>query len=356
MTLLISYLLGTLLISFLCSILESVLMSTPVSFITMMKDKGYKPAGKFMEYKQDIDKPIAAILSLNTIANTIGAAGVGRQATILFGSAWFGIISAITTILILVFSEIVPKTIGTSYWKNLMGFSTRAISVLIVIMYPFVLFIRVISRLLTPKDDEASVSRDEVSAMANIGAEEGVIEDKENKVIQNIMKLDNVKVCDAMTPRIVAVTAQENMTLKNFYKNDTFLHYSRIPVYSDSPEYITGFILLNDALEGLADDKFDTRLSELKRPISFFKEDESLSAVWEELLRTKEQIGLVIDEYGCFQGIVTLEDIIETILGLEIIDETDQAIDMQQYAKERWQKRQKRFKAISIPKEDKDED
>jgi CBS domain containing-hemolysin-like protein len=166
------------------------------------------------------------------------------------------------------------------------------------------------------------------------------------------MKLDNVQACDAMTPMIVAMTAQENMTLKNFYKNEQYLHYSRIPVYADSPEYITGYILLSDALEGLADDEFDKRLKELKRPISFFHEEDSLSNVWDGLLKNHEQIALIIDEYGCFQGIVTLEDIIETILGLEIIDENDQAIDMQQFAKERWERRQKRFRTINLPKED----
>jgi len=347
--LLITFLLGTLLISFLCSILESVLMSTPLSFISMKKEQGSKSADKFLDYKTDTDKPLAAILSLNTIANTIGAAGVGRQATILFGSTWFGIISAVTTLLILIFAEIVPKTIGTSYYKHLMGFTTRVISSLIFLLYPLVLLIGVISNLISREDAEVTVSREEVTAMANIGEEEGVIDQNENKVIQNIMKLDNVQACDAITPRIVAVTAQENMTLKNFYKNDTYLHFSRIPVYADSPEYITGYILLSDALEGLADDEFDKRLKELKRPVSFFHDEDSLSTVWEELLRKHEQMALIIDEYGCFQGIVTLEDIIETILGLEIIDENDQAIDMQQYARERWERRQKRFKQIVLP-------
>lgn len=349
MGLLIVFLAGTILISFLCSILESVLMSTPLSYITMMKEKGSKSADRFMEYKTEIDRPIAAILSLNTIANTIGAAGVGRQATLIFGSAWFGLISAITTILILIFAEIVPKTIGTTYCKNLMKFTSRAISILIVIMYPFVWVIQFISGMIAKEEDESAVSREEVSAMANIGAEEGVIDSSENKVIQNIMKLDNVKAFDAMTPRIVATIAQENMTLKNFYKNDTYLHYSRIPVYSDSPEYITGYILLSDALEGLADDNFDMRLKDLKRPISFFNEETSLGDIWEALLKKKEQMALIIDDYGCFQGIVTLEDIIETILGLEIIDENDQFTDMQQYARERWEKRQKRYRPIVIP-------
>ncbi len=352
MALLLTFLLGTLCISFLCSILEATLMSTPLSYITMKKEQGYKLADKFLAYKTDTEKPLAAILSLNTIANTIGAAGVGRQATILFGSTWFGIISAITTLLILIFAEIVPKTIGASYWKHLTGFATRTISFLIVILYPLVLLVSLIARTLSKDEDEATVSREEVTAMANIGVEEGVIDSDENKVIQNIMKLDNVPAYEAMTPRIVAVTAQENMTLKNFYKNDQYLHYSRIPVYGDSPEYITGYILLSDALEGLADDEFDKRLKEFKRPVSFFNEEDSLSTIWEELLKKREQMALIIDEYGCFQGIVTLEDIIETILGLEIIDENDQAIDMQQFARERWERRQKRFRTINLPKDE----
>ena len=352
MALLLTFLLGTLCVSFLCSILESVLMSTPLSFITMKKEQGYKLADKFLDYKTDPEKPLAAILSLNTIANTIGAAGVGRQASILFGSTGFGVISAITTLLILFFAEIVPKTIGSSYSRHLMGFTTRSISILIVLMYPLVLLVSYIARLLSKDEDEATVSREEVTAMANIGVEEGVIDSDENKVIQNIMKLDNVPAYEAMTPRIVAMTAQENMTLKNFYKNEQYLHYSRIPVYGDSPEYITGYILLSDALEGLADDEFDKRLKEIKRPISFFNEEDSLSKVWEELLKKREQMALIIDEYGCFQGIVTLEDIIETILGLEIIDENDQAIDMQQFARERWERRQKRFRTINLPKEE----
>ena len=275
--------LGTLGVSFLCSLLESVLMSTPLSFITMKKEQGYKPAEKFFKFKSDPDRPLAAILSLNTIANTLGAAAVGRQATILLGSTWFGIISALTTLLVLVFSEIVPKTIGTTYWKNLMGFVTSVISFLTILMWPLVIIVQLITNLLSKDEDEATVSRDEVTAMANIGLEEGVIDSDENKVIQNIMKLDKVQACDVMTPRIVAMTAQENMTLKNFYKNETYLHFSRIPVYGDSPEYITGYILLSDALEGLADDEFDKRLVELKRPISYFKEEDSCGHIRKEL-------------------------------------------------------------------------
>jgi len=350
MTALIIYLLATLMISFTCSILESVLLSTPLSYITMRESQGYKPARLFKRYKTETDKPIAAILSLNTIANTIGAAAIGGQSVLVFGSEMFGVISIVTTFLILIISEIIPKNIGTHHWKHLMGVAAYVIRFIIYIMYPLVLMVGFIGKWLRPAEDSSIVSRDEVSAMADIGEKEGVIDAGENKVIQNIMKLDNVKASEAMTPRIVAATAQENMTLRNFYKDDNYLHYSRIPVYSDSPEFITGYILLSDALEGLADDKFDMRLREIKRPISFFEEDKPLSEVWEGLLRRKEQMGVVIDEYGCFQGILTLEDIIETILGLEIIDENDAAIDMQQYAKDRWERRQRRYKTnIVIP-------
>lgn len=352
MGLLLFFLLGAMGISFLCSILESVLMSTPLSYITMRENEGYKPAVRFMQYKDDSARPLAAILALNTIANTIGAAGVGRQATILWGSEMFGWVSAITTLLILIFSEIIPKTIGTSYYRKLMGFTTRILRGLIVLMYPIVILIELITKIFQKDDDEASVSREEVSAMANVGEEEGVIDKDENRIIQNVIKLDNVKAYDVMTPRVVAQTASENMTLKNFYKDKDFEHYSRIPVYSESDEYITGYILRSEALECLAEDKFDMRLSEIKRDITFFNEEQSVADIWDTLLAKKEQIGLIIDEYGCFQGILTLEDIIETILGLEIIDENDEASDMQQFARERWKQRAKRFKEIQLPDTD----
>jgi len=355
-TILLIFLLGALVISFLCSILESVLMSTPISYITMREEEGYKPATRFMQYKEESARPLAAILALNTIANTVGAAGVGMQATKIGGDTLFGIMSAVTTILILIFSEIIPKTIGTSYYRKLMGFTTTFLHGLIVLMYPFVIIIELITRLFQKDDDEASVSREEVSAMANVGEEEGVIDKDENRIIQNVIKLDNVKAYDVMTPRVVCQTASENMTLKNFYKDKDFEHYSRIPVYSESPEYITGYILRSEALEYLAEDKFDMRLSEIKRDITFFNDEQSIADIWDTLLAKKEQIGLIIDEYGCFQGILTLEDIIETILGLEIIDENDEASDMQQFARERWKQRAKRFKEIQLPDTDTDDE
>jgi CBS domain containing-hemolysin-like protein len=184
--------------------------------------------------------------------------------------------------------------------------------------------------------------------MANMGEEEGVIDNTENKVIQNIIKLDDIKAYDVMTPRVVAAIAPESMTLRQFYKRDSLSHNSRIPVYADSPEFITGYILRYDVLEQLAEDKFDVRLGSIKRKIAAFHEETSVSDIWESLLNTKDQIALIIDDYGCFQGIITLEDIIETIQGVEIIDENDTVTDMQQYARDRWEQRQKKYKKLAV--------
>ena len=340
MALLLLFLLGAMAISFLCSILEATLMSTPISYITMREEEGYKPATRFKEYKQDPSRPIAAILSLNTIANTIGAAGVGHQATEVFGSGWFGLVSAVMTILILVFSEIIPKTIGTTRWKSLMGFATVMIRALIFIMYPLVLLIELLTRLITPKDvEEPAVSRDEVSAMANVAEEEGDLEEDENTIIQNLISMDEVKAFDVMTPRVVCEIAPEPMTLKAFYKNKRYRHHSRIPVYADNDEYITGYILRMEALQLMAEDKFDLTLGDIRRDVATFDEDTPLDQIWDEMLTKDEQIAIIINEYGSFQGILTLEDVIETLLGSEIVDENDTVRDMQQLARDKWKKR-----------------
>lgn len=349
MTLFIITIAATILISFMCSVLEATLMSTPISYLKAKEEEGSKPAVRLMKYKSDIDRPLAAILVVNTIANTMGAAIIGAQAAKLFGNAAVGIVSAIMTVLILLLSEIIPKTIGATYWRSLTGIASVLIKGLIIITYPLVVVAEWVTRLISRDEPEQTVSREEVSAMVNVGEEEGVFEQSENKIIQNLIKLDNVKAYDVMTPRVVAAVAPESMTLLEFYKDPSFSHHSRIPVYADSPEYITGYILRSEALEMLAGDKFNVKLADIRRNISFYNEDISISDIWEGLLERKEQIGLIIDEYGCFQGIITLEDIIETIFGLEIIDEMDEVSDMQQYARERWEHRQKKYKRINLP-------
>ena len=338
---LLAYLLGAMAVSFLCSVLEAVLMSTPISYITMREEEGYKPATRFKEYKQNSSRPIAAILSLNTIANTIGAAGVGRQATLLFGSQWFGVVSAIMTVLILVFSEIIPKTIGTNYWKSLMGFAAD---------------VEGIQKWITPVEHETAISREEVSAMADVAEESGELDESENEVIQNIISLDEVTASDAMTPRVVCAIAPEKMTLKAFYKDKRYLHHSRIPVYANDDEYITGYILRMEALQLMAEDKFDKTLGDIRRDIASFGEETPLDQIWDEMLSKDEQIAVVLNEYGSFQGIITLEDVIETILGDEIVDENDLVRDMQELALEKWKRRnqmaQKKQKVRENPDKD----
>ena len=343
MTLLIILLIATIALSFLCSLLESTLMSTTLSYITLREQEGYKPAARMKRYKTEPDQALAAILSFNTIANTAGATAIGHQATEVFHSLPIGIVSAGMTLLILVCSEIIPKKIGTSYWKHLMGFTSSMIRLLIIVMYPFVLLFRWIGRVF-PESDEATVSRDEVVAMASVGEEEGVIEEDENKFIHNIIHIDDVKASDVMTPRVVASIASEQMTLREYYDDDKYDHFSRIPVYAESPEYITGYVLRDDALEDLAEDNFTKTLGEIKRPIPIFNEDMSIGEIFDLLLKERSKIAAIIDEYGCFQGILTMEDIIETIFGLEIVDENDEITDMQAYARERWQQRLKRYK------------
>ena len=335
---LLAFLLSAMCISFLCSLLEATLMSTPLSYVTMREEEGYKPAVKFKQYKQESSRPIAAILSLNTIANTIGAAGVGQQATIVFGSAWFGVVSAITTILILVFSEIIPKTIGTTRWKSLMGFTTVVLTGLIYLLYPVVRLVELLTKLISPKEPDTMVSREEVSAMANVAEEGGDLEEDENTIIQNLINMDEVIASDAMTPRVVCDIAPETMTAKQFFKDKRYLHHSRIPVYDKDEEYITGYILRMEAVQLMAEDKFDVTLGSIRREIQSFPKDKPLDEIWDVMIEKDEQISVIIDEYGCFQGILTLEDVIETLIGDEIVDEMDTVRDMQQLARDKWKK------------------
>lgn len=342
MTLLLIFLLGALAVSFLCSILEATLMSTPISYITLREEEGYKPAALMKKYKQDSSRPIAAILSLNTIANTIGAAGVGRQATLVFGSEWFGAVSAVTTILILVFAEIIPKTIGTTHWKSLMGFATRCIHGMIICLFPIVVAVEGLQKLISHRESDTAISREEVGAMADVAEESGELDEDENEIIQNLINIDELTADQAMTPRVVAAIAPESMKIKAFYKDRRFLHHSRVPVYSDNSEYITGYILRMDALQLMAEDKYDMTLGDIRRDIESFPEETSLGVIWDGMVSKKEQIACIINEYGSFQGIITMEDVIETILGDEIVDERDAVVDMQQFALDKFSKRNKR--------------
>ncbi len=352
MLLLFAYLFLALFVSFLCSIMESVLLSTPQSFLIVKQDKGYHWAKSFNELKLKIDKPLSAILSLNTVAHTIGAAGVGAQAVQVFGEASFGIVSAVLTILILILTEIIPKTIGARYWRSLCRISYYTIKAMIVITYPLVIMSAFITKIISNNKAEQTTSRDEIAALANIGAGEGLFSDKENIIIQNILKLKNIRVTEMMTPRVVVAVADENMHLHEFLKNKEYLNYSRIPVFSGNDENITGYVLRQQVFENLAEDKHELKLKDIKREIMVFPETTVLYLLWEKLLEKKEHIALIVDEYGGLDGIVTMEDVIETLLGLEIVDESDTITDMQSYARERWKSRQAKYTQLNQLKTD----
>ena len=337
----LTYLFGALAISFLCSIMEAVLLSTPMSFITMKEEQGVKTASLMKEYKNNIDRPVSAILSLNTIAHTIGAAGVGAEAVKIWGQEYFGIISAILTLLILVFSEIIPKTIGSTYWRTMSMPATKIIQGMVIVTYPLVITLEYITKWISPKVQPLTVSREEVSAMVTVGTEEGVFEAEENKMIQSFIKIVNVTAKEIMTPNLVVEAAQQDSTLREFYDNRKEWDYSRIPIYDDNRDYITGYVLRATVLERLAEDTFNITLKEIKRPILSFMENVSVSDIWEKMLEKKEHISVILDEYGSVRGIVPMEDVIETMIGHEIVDETDEVVDMQEYAKEQWEKAQK---------------
>lgn len=339
MTIILLYLFGALAVSFLCSVLEAVLLSTPISYISMKESQGVPGASLLMKYNTNVDRPVAAILTLNTVAHTIGAAGVGSESVKVFGEAYFGIISAILTLLILVLSEIIPKTIGASYWRTLAMPSAKIIRVLIVITYPLVWLSELLTRCFSPKIQPLTVSREEVAAMVNVGADEGVFALAENRVIQNFLKIVNVEAREIMTPFVVVSSVPKHITTKEFYDNKSLAPYSRIPVYDTDREFVVGYVRRASVLEMLAQDRFTTNISEIMRPILFFAETEKVSAVWEKMLEHKEHISVITDEYGCMRGIVTMEDVIESMLGVEIVDECDTVEDMREIAREKFSSR-----------------
>lgn len=327
-------------LSALCSMLEATLLSTPLSFITGLEDQGVKGAGRLKKLKQNPDRPISAILCINTIANTVGASIVGSLVYEVYGDAIVGIFSTVFTLMILIFSEIIPKTIGTSYWRSLALPASVIINGLIIIAFPLVWILERLTRLISSKSEQVSVSREDISAMVSVATEEEVIEKEEKKMIQNLLRLDEMTAHEIMTPSSVVEMAEGAMTIKEFYNSD--LTHSRILVYDeDNSDYVIGYVLRQTVLEKMAEDKFTTTIREISRPILSFPEEESVANIWEKFLEKKEHVSAIIDEYGTFRGIVTMEDVIETMLGQEIVDETDEVVDMQEYAKEQWEKAQK---------------
>ncbi len=342
MVLLFFYLALALCVSFLCSIVEAVILSVSEPFIKMKEAEGKASVKYLKNLKHNIDRPLSAILSINTVAHTIGAAGVGAQAVAVFGEAYFGVISAILTLCILFFSEIIPKTIGAIYWRKLALPTAFIIMGMIYISYPLVLISELITKIISKNKKSQRVTREEVIALAHLGTKDGVLKETESKIINNLINLHTLKVRDIMTPRTVVVSAPEETSLDDFVQHEEYLQYSRIPVYSGNIDNVTGYVLKSDVLEQLAKNRSNQKLKDLKRPLTIFFEHASVPRLFEELILKREHIALVIDEYGGMQGLVTMEDIIEAILGFEIVDEKDTVIDMQELAKKKWQSRKKK--------------
>ena len=331
-----------------CSILEAVLLSITPSFVAVLEREGADTGKILRDLKEDIDRPLSAILSLNTIAHTVGAAGVGAQAQVVFGNTYVSVTSAVLTLLILVFSEIIPKTLGATYWKSLSPFAAKTTRILIVITYPLVLLSKGITNWLSSEEKQPTVSREEFSAMAELGFEEGVFEEGESNIFKNLIRFSSLRIKDVMTPRIVVVKFQQDQTIEEVLREKEELRVSRMPVYGKNEEDITGYVLKNDLYYNLSEGNDHKQLKEIKREVLILPETISLKTLFERLLEKQEHIAVVVDEYGGFAGVVTMEDVVETLLGMEIVDEIDAIEDMQKLARQKWRERAKRL-GIVLP-------
>jgi CBS domain containing-hemolysin-like protein len=303
--------------------------------------------------KSDIDKPLSAILTLNTIAHTVGAIGVGAQAGKVFGENYFSIggfelsyesiIAAGMTLAILFLSEIIPKTIGANNWKSLSGFTARSLKGLLLVLAPFVWLSNLLTRLLKKDAKKSVLSKQDFAAMVDVVSESGEIGQKEYFLIKNVLQFEELTAADVMTPRTVMRTAEENMTLRDWYANNQPLIFSRIPLYKGAPDHITGILLKDDLLQHMLDQRDDAPLSALAREAHFLPANMPLPEVFEQLHRQRSHLAIVLDDFGGVAGLLTLEDVMETMLGLEIMDETDSVGDLRQYARNKWTERAQRM-------------
>ena len=351
--------------SFLCSILEAVLLSITPSFINLKATEGKSYVDELKVLKEDVDKPLIAILTLNTIAHTVGAILVGVQAKAAYSEMYgtkihtiFGIsitedlmvavVSSVMTILILVVSEIIPKTIGATYWKSLANFTTKALNILIFpLKWTGILWLLQLTTKLIGKSAHVNtMSREELMAITDAAGEDGIIKENETTVIRNLLAFRLIKAKDVMTPFTVAVIEDESVTLETFHEAHKNLKFSRIPVYKDKSHNITGFVLKDDILEELVENRGQKTLNEIKREIMMVDASQPIPVVFNKLIKNKAHIAIVVDEFGNMIGLVSMEDIIETLLGLEIMDESDNIEDMQLLARKNWESRAKRLGII----------
>ena len=330
-----------LLVSFLCSISEAVLLSLTPSYIEGLAAERPRLARRLVRLKvANVDRSLAAILTLNTIAHTVGAIGAGAKAVVVFGNAYFGIFSAVMTLLILFLSEIVPKTIGAVYWRPLAGVTAWFVQALIWLLYPLIVVSELLTRGIARGRKTHIFNRDELVAMASLGERAGALRPDESRIIRNLLMFESLTAGDIMTPRPVVMALPEETTIAEAMAQPQVQPFSRLPVYRDTIDQVTGFVLKDEILLEHALGHGDRRLVELRREIPTIARGAQLRRLLDFLLeRRQAHIALVIDEYGGTEGLVTMEDVVETLLGLEIVDEMDENIDMQALARRRWAER-----------------
>lgn len=340
MFLLILYVVLAIGVSFLCSMMEATLLSITPSYVRGMVKDGRKSGVILEKFKENVDRPLSAILTLNTIANTIGAVGAGSQAQKLFQSPWVTVFAMGFTLAILIISEIIPKTLGAVHWRKLAPFCAYFLKVIVFILYPLVLFARWITGFLAPESEiKGAVYRQEIEMMAEIGEDEGALSPWEEDLIKNILSLSKTRVESIMTPRTVIFSIQENTTVGNLLKENPDLSFSRILLYDKNQDNMKGIALRADILDAVAQDRHETPLRELLRPIHAIPESISVARALENFIHRQEHIFLVIDEYGGTAGILAMEDCLEALLGREIVDERDKVADMQELALKKWKLR-----------------
>ncbi|MHC4887486.1 MAG: CNNM domain-containing protein [Planctomycetota bacterium] len=322
-------------ISFLCSLLEASLLSLPMSHVELMRQQGSWVGTKLAEMKESIDKPLAGILTLNTVANTAGATGVGVQAGIVFGSESLGIVGAIMTVLILIVSEIIPKTLGAVHCRRLAPFTAITVKTIVILTYPALIIVAGLNRFLKPKGGANTPSRNELRANLLLGRRKGALEDHEFRVLDNYFALSSIKVKDIMTPRTVVFRLPVDQSVREANDQLESLPFTRIPIHpNDDLDHTEGYVTRGDILQASRDGRLDRTLADIATPLQLIPEVASVANALDLCLREQEHILMVIDEYGGVAGLITLEDVMETLLGVEIVDEDDTVVDMQALARE----------------------
>lgn len=335
---LISFLL-VLTISFICSLCEAVLLTVSPAFVEVQAEAKTKTGKLLKNITDNSERSISAILTLNTISHTLGSAWIAYQVQKEFGEAWVTICSVFLTFMILFFSEIIPKTIGKNNSKALAAFAAYCVQTMIVLLYPIVKFSESLSQSLSSQSEEPDITRDEMIKHAEMGVEEGTIKTKESNIIRNLLKLDKIYVSDIMTPRSVFTAMNASMSVDDVAKKYKPIRFSRLPVYEDTLDNIIGMTHRYKILEALSQDQHTKLIRELILPISSVSERMTVSQALDFFIKEKDHLALVTDEYGVTTGLVTLEDAVETLLGVEIVDEFDNIEDMRKYALEQWQQR-----------------